>query len=89
MNGHDDGIRIGDTCFCQQIRFNNRNTLAEVCKWLDVVYSSFVNACESANETVPRYMALIPTYIKDLQMYSAELNFGGGGVTNDTNNNIQ
>lgn len=88
MNGHDDGIRIGDTCFCQQIRFNNKNTLAEVCKWLDVVHGSFVNACESAGHAVPRYMSLIPLYIRDLQMYSAELSFESGDDTNDTNNNI-
>ena len=86
QNGNDDGIRIGDTVFCQKIRFNNKNTLEEVCKWLNIEHDSFVNACESANKSVPRYMALIPTYIKDLQFYSVELNFESVGDNNDTDN---
>ena len=90
-NGQDDGIRIGDTVFCQKIRFSNKNTLDEVCKWLSIEHASFTNACESAGHAVPRYIQLIPQYIKDLQTYSAELDFESveGGANNDTNNNVQ
>ena len=90
QNGNDDGIKIGDTVFCQKIRFSNQNTLDEVCKWLSIEHASFTNAYESAGHAVPRYMSLIPTYIKDLQIYSAELDFdsesGEGGANNDTDN---